>query len=456
MNHAPEQDHSRNHDSLPSEAELEPLVRFALAQAKSQGAGSAEARVGVSRGLTIKVRKGHVDTLQQERDQSFTVSVYVGHRTGSASCNQFDRSAIQAAVDAACAIARATSPDPFQGLADADLMAKDPLDLDLYHPWQLEPKAAIEIAKSCEAAALAHDSRLINSDGASITTGSAIRCYGNSHGFLAATRGTRHSLSCVMVAGDTQGMQRDHWYSATRDAKDLESPEAVGVEAGRRTVARLGSVPVNTVTAPILFEAPVARSLIGHLLAAVSGGNLYRKSSFLLDTLNLPVCAHHVQIQEQPHLRGAPGSAAFDPEGVATRNRDLVRNGVLQTYLLGSYAARKLDMCSTGHAGGAHNVMVRSDNSMDFEAMLKCMGTGLLVTELMGQGINLVTGDYSRGAAGFWIHDGEIQHPVSGVTIAGNLKDMLTGIEAIGDDVDRRGNIQTGAILVGKMIIAGA
>ncbi len=441
---------------LPEDAELAPLVEQALACARQCGADGAEAGLSVGNGLSVRVRMGEVDTLQQKRDHGFSITAHFGQSVGSAGCNQLQPDAIRAAVEAACAIARSTAPDSCNGLAEPELLARDPVDLNLYHPWAVNPEGAIDLARACEAAGLAHHASIGNSEGATLSTRSSVRCYGNSNGFLATTRGSYHSLVCVMVAADDNGMQRDYWTTVSRDPARLESGESVGAEAGRRAVARLGAAPIDTRTVPVVFAAPIARGLIGSLLGAISGGSLYRKASFLLDQLNQTVCAKHLDILERPHIPGGLGSAAFDGEGVATHDRDLVQAGVLRGYLLGSYSARKLGMRSTGNAGGAHNILVQSQRTLDLPALLARMGNGLLVTELMGQGVNMVTGDYSRGAAGFWVQNGEIGAPVEGVTIAGNLKTMFTQIDAVGDDVDARSNILTGSILIEQMTVAGA
>lgn len=441
---------------LPEDAELAPLVEQALACARQSGADGAEAGLSVGNGLSVRVRMGEVDTLQQKRDHGFSITAHFGQSVGSAGCNQLQPDAIRAAVEAACAIARSTAPDSCNGLAEPELLARDPVDLNLYHPWAVNPEGAIDLARACEAAGLAHHASIGNSEGATLSTRSSVRCYGNSNGFLATTRGSYHSLVCVMVAADDNGMQRDYWTTVSRDPARLESGESVGAEAGRRAVARLGAAPIDTRTVPVVFAAPIARGLIGSLLGAISGGSLYRKASFLLDQLNQTVCAKHLDILERPHIPGGLGSAAFDGEGVATHDRDLVQAGVLGGYLLGSYSARKLGMRSTGNAGGAHNILVQSQRTLDLPALLARMGNGLLVTELMGQGVNMVTGDYSRGAAGFWVQNGEIGAPVEGVTIAGNLKTMFTQIDAVGDDVDARSNILTGSILIEQMTVAGA
>ncbi|MGH8283401.1 MAG: metalloprotease PmbA, partial [Gammaproteobacteria bacterium] len=344
--------------------------------------------------------------------------------------------------------------DACAGLADAALMTKDIPDLDLCHPWALEPEQAIDIAKHCEDAARGFDQRIVNSEGATVASHQGLRVYGNSHGFLGGYASTSHSLTCAVVGRAEEGMQRDYWYTATRDPKELESADAVGRKAAERTVARLGARKLGTRQSPVLFVPDVARGLIGHFLGAIRGGAQYREASFLLNAAGEKIFPDFVQLSERPRLKKALASTAFDNEGVATRDRELVDTGVLQHYLLSSYSARKLGLQTTGHAGGVHNLIVKP-GTLDFAGLLKQMHTGLVVTELMGQGVNGVTGDYSRGATGFWVENGEIVYPVEEITIAGNLKDMYRNIAALGNDVDVRGGIRTGSILVGEMTIAG-
>jgi PmbA protein len=430
-------------------------VDFALAEARRLGATAAEAGLNVSQGLSVTVRLGEVETLEHTRDKGLGVTVYLGQRTGAASTTDLSETAITETVRAACTIARYTAEDDCAGLADAERLARSLPDLDLYHPWPITTEAAIALTRVCEDAARASDARITNSEGASLSTHEGLEVYGNSHGFRGAVPGTRHSLSLSVIAEDTSGMQRDYWYAVARRAAQLEAPESVGRRAAQRTVRRLNARQLSTRTCPVLFEAPVAGSLLSHLVSAVRGGALYRQSSFLLGQLGRPVFADFVRIHEQPHLPGALGSAAFDSEGVATAARDLVRGGVLQGYVLDSYSARKLKLPTTGNAGGVHNLTLEPGPD-DLAGLLKQMGTGLLVTELIGFGVNNVTGDYSRGAAGFWVEGGEIQYPVEEITIAGNLKDMFRGIVAVGNDLDRRGNILCGSILLAPMTVAGA
>ncbi|MDE2195947.1 MAG: metalloprotease PmbA [Gammaproteobacteria bacterium] len=444
-----------NDTTGPGQADLEAMVAQLLRAARTRGAAQAEAGVSIESGLTLTVRMGEVETLEYQRDRGLGVTVYFGTRKGSASTSDLSPAALEDTVRAACSIARYTAEDSCAGLADAALMARHVPDLDLCHPWDLSPAAAIGIARDCEDAARGFDRRIQNSEGATITSHRGLRVYGNSHGFLGGYHSTSHSLSCAVVGRDGNGMQRDYWYTTARDATQLEAAEAVGRRAAERTLARLGARKLSTRQAPVLFTPEMARGLVGHFLGAIRGGAQYRQASFLLDAAGERVFPDFVQLSERPHLRGALASAAFDNEGVATRDRELVDKGVLQHYLLDSYAARKLKLQTTGHAGGVHNLLV-SPGELDFPGLLRRMGTGLMVTELMGQGVNGVTGDYSRGAAGFWVEQGEIAHPVEEVTIAGNLRDMYRGIVTLGGDTDVRGSVRTGSMLIDHMTIAGA
>jgi PmbA protein len=430
-------------------------VDLALAEAKRLGATSAEAGLNLSQGLSVTVRLGEVETLEHIRDKGLGVTVYFGSRTGAASTTDLSEQALRETVRAACTIARYTAEDDCAGLADPARLARTIPELDLYHPWPITTEAAIALACECEAVARATDARITNSEGASLSTHEGLEVYGNSHGFRGVAPSTRHSLSLSVIADDASGMQRDYWYTVARAAAGLESAESVGRRAAQRTVRRLNARKLSTRSCPVLFEAPVAASLLSHFVSAIRGGALYRRASFLLDSLGQPVFADFVRIHEQPHLQGALGSAAFDNEGVATAARDLVRGGVLQGYVLDSYSARKLKLATTGNAGGVHNLTLES-GPQDLAGLLQQMGTGLLVTELIGFGVNNVTGDYSRGAAGFWVEDGVIQYPVEEITIAGNLKDMFRGIVAVGHDVDRRGNMLCGSVLLAPMTVAGA
>ena len=441
----------------PGEHDLDSLrevAALALDTAGRTGASASEVALGRTAGLDVNVRLGEVETIEHTRDNSLSVTVYFGNSKGSASSTDFRASAVRETVDAACRIARHTAQDEFAGLADPERMAVDPPDLDLFHPWGITPDEAISLALETETAARDHDARITNSDGASVSSHDGDYVYANSHGFLEGYSSSRNSLSCVVIAEDSSGMQRDYWYSAARDPAELEPAAQVGLTAARRTVRRLGARKLDTRNASVLYEADVARGVIGHFVSAVRGPNLYRKASFLVDRLGERVMAGHLRIHEQPHLRGALASAAFDGEGVATAPRELIAGGVLQGYVLDSYSARKLGVSTTGNAGGVHNLTVDA-GSKSFEALLAEMGTGLLVTDLMGMGVNIVTGDYSRGAAGFWIEGGEIAYPVEEITIAGNLADMFAGIREVGADVDTRGGIRTGSLLVERMTIAG-
>lgn len=439
---------------MTNASELQALVAAILDEARRQGATAAEAGVSQEAGLSVTVRLGEVETVEHNRDKGLGVTVYFGQRKGSASTSDFSGEAVRETVAAACAIAKYTAEDSYAGLADPELMARDVPDLDLYHPWSVTPDEAVNIAQACEAAAMAEDKRITNSEGATLSSHAGFRVYGNSHGFVGSYPTSRHSVSCAVIGEDGHGMQRDYWYSVARDAADMESPEYVGRRAAARTVRRLNAQRLSTRQVPVLYSPEVAMGLISHFIGAIRGGSLYRKSSFLLDHLGKQVFPEFMRIHEQPHLRKGLGSAPFDEEGVATRARDIVTDGVLQGYVLDSYAARKLGMQTTGNAGGVHNLIVEPGQD-DFAGLLGKMDTGLVVTELMGQGVNIVTGDYSRGAAGFWVENGEIKYPVEEITVAGNLRDIYRGIVAVGSDVELRGNIRTGSILIERMTIAG-
>jgi PmbA protein len=435
-------------------AALEQVVERALALARAGGATAAEAGVGVSTGLSVTVRLGEVETLEYQRDRSLGVTVYAGQRKGSASTANLSPDAVGETVAKALSIASFTTDDEFAGLPDAERMAGELPDLDLSHPWEIDAPAAIELARRCEAAGLAHDARIRNSEGASLATHRKLRVFGNSHGFVGGYPSTSHSLSCVVVGQDNGDMQRDYWYTAARDWRTLENVEEVGRKAADKAVRRLGADKPPTRKAPVLFTPELARGLIGHFAGAISGGAQYRRSSFLLDASGQQIFPRWVSLAERPHLKGALGSAPFDAEGVATRDRELVVDGVLNGYLLDAYSARKLGLVTTGNAGGVHNLVVQG-RMLDPASLLRALGTGLLVTEMMGQGVNPVTGDYSRGAAGFWVDGGEIARPVHEITVAGNLRDMFRRIVALGDDVDRRGAIHSGSLLIEEMTIAG-
>lgn len=435
-------------------AQLQEMSADVLRRAKDAGATAAEAEISLGFGQNVSVRMGETETIEYNRDKGVSVTVYFGQQKGHASTSDLSPQAIQDTVSAACNIARYTAKDEFCGLADADLMAKDIPDLDLYHPWSLSVDEAIALAKECETSAREVDVRITNSEGASVSTYEGMFAYANSHGFNGGYATSRQGMSCSVIAEEADSMQRDYWYTTARSAKDLDSAVAVGRLAGERTVRRLGSKRIKTAQVPVLFEASLASGLISHLVSAISGGNLYRKSTFLLDSLGKQVMSSHITIEEQPHLLKGLASSPFDNEGVATKPRTLIKDGVLNGYMLSSYSARKLGMQSTGNAGGNHNLIV-SHGDLDLNGLLKMMGTGLLVTELLGHGINMVTGDYSRGAAGFWVENGVIVHAVEEITIAGNLQTMLKQIVAVGNDVLVQGSKRVGSILIENMTVAG-
>ncbi|MFN8916358.1 MAG: metalloprotease PmbA [Burkholderiales bacterium] len=438
--------------------QLAELVSEVLKVARQRGASDCAAEVSEGSGLSVSVRKGQVETIEQNRDKGLGVTVYLGQRKGHASTSDFSRKALHDTVQAALDIARYTAEDECAGLPDADVIERAPRDLDLFHPWPIQAQQAIELARRAEAAAFAVAPAISNSEGASVTAQHSQFMLANSRGFLGGYPYSRHSLWVAPIAKQGQDMQRDDWYSSERDSARLADPEVLGRYAAQRALARLGARKLSTRTCPVLFEAPLATGLLGALVQALSGGALYRRSSFLLDSLGQQVLASHVNLEENPNLRGASGSAPFDEEGVRTQARQVVRRGVIQGYFLSSYSARKLGMKTTGNAGGSHNLRLSSESTAagdDFAAMLKRMGTGLLVTELMGQGVNYVTGDYSRGASGYWVENGVIAYPVEEVTIAGNLKQMLQQIVAIGSDEIVRGTKKTGSILIESMTLAG-
>ena len=433
---------------------LQDTVVRALDLAQQNGASAAEGSASFASGLSVTVRLREVETLEYHRDQGLGLTVYFGQRKGSASTSDMSDAAVEEAVRRACGLAQYGAEDDCAGLAEPARLAKDIPDLDLYHPWSIEPHQAIELATECEAAALDHDARIHNSEGATVSTSSGSRVYGNTNDFLAGFRDSSHSLSCAVLAEADGGMERDYEYTVSRNADDLLGPAVVGREAATKAVKRLGATKLDTRKAPVLFSPRLARGLFGHMLGALTGGSLYRKSTFLLDSLDSQVLADFVTIDERPHLPAGLASSPFDDEGVATCDRRLVDAGVIKGYILGSYYARKLGMESTGNAGGIHNLIV-SDTGHGFTDLLAQMDRGLLVTELIGHGVNPVTGDYSRGAVGFWVEQGEVQFPVAEITMAGNLVDMYRNIVAIGNDVDLRGGIRTGSVLVEEMTIAG-
>ncbi|MEI7870392.1 MAG: metalloprotease PmbA [Candidatus Methylumidiphilus sp.] len=433
---------------------LTSLVADILAEAKQQGASAAEAGLSVDRGLSVNVRLGEVETIEHHRSQGLGVTVYFGQSKGTASSSDLSAQAVRETVAAACRIAKYAAEDEYAGLPDAELLATEFPDLDLYHPWDLVVDGAIQLAKRCEDAARGYHPDISNSEGANLNTYQGLRVAGNSLGFLHGYPSSRHSMSCSVIGGTGDNMQRDDWWTVARDAADLEPAESVGRKAAERTIRRLGGQSLSTRHCPVIFAAEVAGGLIGHFIGAIRGGNLYRKSTFLLDQLGKPVFPGFIHIHEQPHLRKALGSAPYDGEGVATHPHDLVKDGILESYVLSTYSARKLGMKTTGNAGGVHNLIL-DPGELDLPSLLKKMGTGLLVNELMGQGVNIVTGDYSRGAGGFWVENGEIQYPVEEITIAGNLKDMLMNIVTVGNDVDLRGNTRTGSIMMEELTVAG-
>jgi PmbA protein len=434
--------------------QLQALLENVLSEAKTQGATGAEASINIGTGLNVNVRMNDVETIEYNRDKGLGVVVYFDNRKGAASTTDFSDEAVRNTVISACSIAKHTQEDPFAGLADASLMATTYPDLDLYHPWDLVPAEAIEIGKQCEAAAFSKDARIINSEGATVNSHQSYRLYGNSNGFIGGYSSTSHHVSCVVLAGESDEMERDYWYSIARDHNELDSVVSIGEKAAERAVSRLAARSIPTCRVPIVFSADVASSLIRHFLSAIQGRNLYRQSSFLLDKLGEQVFPDFINIHENPHLPRAMGSAPFDKEGVLTRNNVMVRNGVLKGYVLDSYAARKLGMQTTANAGGVHNLIIDPVNE-GLESLLDQMGSGLLITELMGQGVNIVTGDYSRGAAGYWIENGNIQYPVHEITVAGNLAEIFMKIQGVGSDIDSRGNIRSGSILVESMTVAG-
>lgn len=454
-----------NQSSDPLIEQLEQVkerVAKVLELAKSLGADGAEVAMSRQQGLSVGTRLGEVENVEFTNDGALGITVYQQGRKGSASTADLSEKALAQTVEAAVNIAKYTSVDDCSGLADKTLLAMQAQDLDLYHPKTLSTEEAIAIAKECEQSALNSDKRITNSDGANLDCFSGFKVYGNSHGQLVGYPSSRHSLSCVVIAGNDDQMQRDYAYDVNRDFLLLDSGKSIGEKAASEVISRLNPQKLSTMKVPVLFRADIANTLWGHFIAAISGGNLYRKSSFLLDALGKDVFPKHISIQERPHILKALASSAFDSEGVMTQDRDIITDGALQTYLLTSYSARKLGLTTTGHAGGIHNWLVSDKNmsskgsqAADFDAMLKTLGTGLLVTELMGQGVNVVNGDYSRGAAGFWVENGEIAYPVSEITIAGNLDKMFKGIVAVGTDFDKHGSIRTGSILIDEMQVAG-
>jgi len=439
--------------------QLQQLARDVLGYAKAQGGTDCEVDFSVGSGLSVSVRKNKIETIEQNRDKGMGVTVHIGQRRGNASTSDFSTAALKATVEAAYNIARFTADDDCGGLPEAELLEMAPPDLQLFYPWDIDTAGAVELAKRAEAAAFDVDARVTNSEGAGVHVQQSHFVSANSRGFIGGYPYSRHTVSMAAIAGRGAGMQRDDWYVSVRDASRMASPEAIGRYAAERALAKLNARSLTTRTCPVLFEAPLAIGLLGAYVQATSGGALYRKSTFFVDSLGQQVLPAHVHIHEDPHVIGAVGSAPFDDEGVKTRARDVVKNGVVQGYFLSTYSARKLGMQTTGNAGGSHNLTLSSSLTApgdNFTAMLRKLGTGLLVTELMGQGTNYVTGDYSRGASGFWVENGVIQYPVEEITIAGNMKDMLAHIVAVGADTMMRGTKQTGSILIEKMVVGGA
>jgi PmbA protein len=443
-------------EPLDADRLLTDITRQALEEAQRLGASHCEADASVSQGLSVSVRLREVDTVEYQRDRGLAVTVYFGQRKGAASTADLTAAAVRETVAKACAIARYTAEDPYAGLVDPEALARSIPDLDLDHPWELAPERAIELARECEAAGLAVDARVSNSEGASVNTQRHTSVYGNSLGFLAGYSATSHSYSASLIAQEGDDMQRDYWYSIARDARELDAVADIGRIAGERALARLGARRLTTRKAPVAFSPDMARGLLRSFVGAISGTSQYRKASFLLNAAGEQVFPAFLSMHERPHLPKALASSPFDGEGAATHDRELVSAGVLGGYVLGSYSARRLGLKTTGNAGGIHNLLVTSsDGGLAAPEFLKRLGTGLLVTELMGQGVNNVTGDYSRGASGFWVENGQIAYPVHEITIAGNLKPMYRDIVALGSDVDARGGIRVGSLLIGEMTIAG-
>ncbi len=446
-------------DFIYSNSHLEQIATDVLRFAREKGASDAVVGVSEGSGLSVSVRCGNLDTVERNQDKSIGVTVFIGKKRGSATTSDFSEASLRQTVDAAYNIARFTAEDDAAGLPEPELLERHPQDLSLYYHWDIDTGQAVELAKRCEQAAFDVDGRISNSEGANIQVSHSHFMAANSEGFLGGYPYSNHSLSMVPIASEPGNMQRDYWFTASRNPAELKSPESVGRYAAERALMRLGGQRITTRKCPVLFEAPMAIGLINTFVRAVSGGALYRKSSFLLDSLNKAVFPEHIHLFEEPHLIGAMGSAPFDDEGVRTVRRKVVDSGVVQGYFLSSYSARRLGMQTTGNAGGSHNLIFSSTTTGkedDYEAMLRKMDTGLVVTELLGQGINVVTGDYSRGASGYWVENGVIQYPVQEITIAGNLKDMFAHIVAVGADALVRGGKQTGSILIEEMTVAGA
>ena len=437
-----------------SQEALRAIAQTVLDHAAVKGATACEVDVSEGLGQSVSVRRQEVETIEYNRDKGLGVTVYLGQRRGHASSSDFSLPALKASVEAALSIARFTAEDDCAGLPDAELLATREMDLDLFHPWDISVESAIDLARRCEQSAFDVSPLIRNSEGASVSAQSSHFVSANSLGFMGGFATSRHYVSCSVIAGEGDEMQRDDWYATRRKADDFPDAALIGDYAARRALARLGSRKLKTRKCPVIYEAPLAVGLIGSFVHAISGGALYRKTSFLLDSLGKQIFPKFVQISERPHIRGGFASSPFDDDGVATRDREVVKDGRLQGYFLSTYSARKLGMQTTGNAGGSHNLQVQS-GVHDLKGLLREMGTGLLVTELLGQGVNYVTGDYSRGAAGYWVEKGEIAYPVEEITIAGNLREMLQGIAAIGNDIEVRGSKQVGSVLVERMTIAG-
>lgn len=434
--------------------EVKSAISDLLDLSKQHGATSAEAVISKSKGISVSSRCQELENIEFNQEGALGITVYVGQHKGSASTADISHEALERTVKAAIDIAKYTSEDSYAGIVEKEMMATDIPDLDLHHPFDINPEEAIKHCLEAEASAFEHDARIVNSDGASLSSYQGFKVYGNSHGFVEGYPSSRHSISCSVIAEENEDMQRDYAYTVDRVFGELDSAHSIGIKAATAAVERLNARKLDTCEVPVLFHAEVASTLFGHFVSAISGGSLYRNSSFLMDSLDTQIFPEFVTIEERPHIKRGLASSPFDSEGVATIDRNIIEAGTLTTYLLTGYSSRKMGMKTTGHAGGIHNWFI-SQTDPDLASMLKKMGKGLLVTELMGQGVNTVTGDYSRGAAGFWVENGEIQFPVSEVTIAGNLKNMFQQIVGIGGDVERRGAVQTGSVLIEKMKVAG-
>jgi PmbA protein len=436
-------------------AEWQEIAAKALKTAKEKGASHAEIACSMSEGFTVNIRLGEVETIEYHRDKGIDITVYFKNQSGSASTTDINQQSIENAVDAACSIAKATGSDPCHGLADPELMARQYPDLDLYYPWKIDVNQAIDLAKNCENKGRSLDPRITNSEGASVSQHKGFYLYANTHDFMGNYFSSRHSIQCSLLAESQGNKERDYEFTIARDPKELMKPEEVGEKAAKKTLARLDAQKLSTRQTPVIFAAHIACGLLGHLVGAIRGHSLYRESSFLLHCLEKPVFPDYIDISENPHILKALGSAPFDGEGVFTRAQAFIEKGVLKNYILESYSARKLHMKPTGNSGGVHNLLIKPTIPGGLEDLLKTMDTGLLVTEVMGQGVNIVTGDYSRGAAGFWIEKGQIQYPVHEITIAGNLREMFLHLLAAGSDVDKRGGLWSGALLIENMTVAG-